>query len=185
MLSKQSPGSDTNNPKISSPKPWWGLLWWLSRKESACQCRWRGFDPWVKKIPWSRKWQPTSVSLPGISHGQRNLAGYSPWRHKASDKTSQLNDNKKADDSKEGWSLGQISQQLKWREDVMSYTVFFFWQNNAYKLICKSPVFSRNEAPAKTSSERPGERDTGLWNGPWLPPRSHKTHGCCSNRWCS
>ena len=35
-----------------------------------------GFDPWVKKIPWRRKWQPTPVFLPGESLGQRSLAGY-------------------------------------------------------------------------------------------------------------
>ena len=39
----------------------------------------QGFNPWVWKIPWSRKWQPTPVFLPGESHGQRSLAGYSPW----------------------------------------------------------------------------------------------------------
>ena len=33
----------------------------------------------IRKIPWKRKWQPTPVFLPGKSHGQRNLAGYSPW----------------------------------------------------------------------------------------------------------
>ena len=37
------------------------------------------FNPWVRKIPWRRKWQPTPVFLPGKSHGQRSLAGYSPW----------------------------------------------------------------------------------------------------------
>ena len=36
------------------------------------------FDPWVRKIPWRRKWQPTPILLPGESHGQRNLAGNSP-----------------------------------------------------------------------------------------------------------
>ena len=46
-----------------------------------------GFDPWVGKIPWRRKWQPTPVFLPGKSHGQRNLTGYSPWGHKESDMT--------------------------------------------------------------------------------------------------
>ena len=46
-----------------------------------------GFDPWVRKIPWSRAWQPTPVFLPGESHGQRSLAGYSPWGHKESDVT--------------------------------------------------------------------------------------------------
>ena len=40
------------------------------------------FSPWVGKIPWRRKWQPTAVFLPGESHGQRNLAGYGPWGHK-------------------------------------------------------------------------------------------------------
>ena len=36
-----------------------------------------GFDPWVRKIPWKRAWQPTPVVLPGESHGQRSLVGYS------------------------------------------------------------------------------------------------------------
>ena len=49
-------------------------------KESTCQYRRhrrRGFDPWVGKSPWRRKWQPTLVFLPGKSHGQRSLVGYS------------------------------------------------------------------------------------------------------------
>ena len=63
-------------------------------KESACNAEDTGdvdrFDPWVRKIPWSRKWQPTPVSLPGESHGQRRLVGDSPWGHKESDMTEQL-----------------------------------------------------------------------------------------------
>ena len=65
-----------------------------SGKESACQCRRHkgyvlnpGFKPWVWKIPWRRKWQPTPVFLPGKFHGQRSLAGYSPWGRKESDTT--------------------------------------------------------------------------------------------------
>ena len=46
-----------------------------------------GFDPWVRKIPWRRKWQPTPVFLPGKSHGPRSLAGYSLWGHKELDMT--------------------------------------------------------------------------------------------------
>ena len=46
---------------------------------AACQCRGCGFSPWVGKIPWCRKWRPTPVFLPEKSHGQRSLAGYSPW----------------------------------------------------------------------------------------------------------
>ena len=49
-----------------------------------------GFDPWVGKIPWRREWQPTPIFLPRKFHGQRNLAGYSPWGHKESDTTEGL-----------------------------------------------------------------------------------------------
>ena len=48
------------------------------------------FDPWVGKIPWRRKWQPTPVFLLGKSHGQRSLAGDSPWGYKESDTTEWL-----------------------------------------------------------------------------------------------
>ena len=58
-------------------EPW--LPRWLSGKESLWQCRRHGFNPWVRKIPWRRKWQPTPVFLPGESHGQRSLVGYSSW----------------------------------------------------------------------------------------------------------
>ena len=47
-------------------------------------------DPWVGKIPWRRKWQSTPVVLPGKFHGQRSLAGYSPWACKESGMTEQL-----------------------------------------------------------------------------------------------
>ena len=43
-----------------------------------------------REDPWRRKCQPTPVFLPGESHGQRSLAGYSPWGSKESDMTEQL-----------------------------------------------------------------------------------------------
>ena len=46
-----------------------------------------GFNPWIGKIPWRRAWKPTPVFLPGESHGQKSLVGYSPWSHKESDMT--------------------------------------------------------------------------------------------------
>ena len=61
--------------------------WWLSGKKIHLQCRSHrrpGFDPWVGKIPWRRKWQPTPVFLPGEFCGQRSLVGYSPWGCKES-----------------------------------------------------------------------------------------------------
>ena len=45
----------------------------------------RWFDPWVGKIPWRRKWQPTPIFLPGKFYGQRSLEGYSAWGRKESD----------------------------------------------------------------------------------------------------
>ena len=58
---------------------------------SIClQCMRPGFDPWVGKILWRKKWQPTPVLLPRKSHKQRSLVGYSPWGHKESDMTEQL-----------------------------------------------------------------------------------------------
>jgi len=49
---------------------------------------WRfGFDPWVRKIPWRRKWPLTPVFFPGKFHGQKNMAGYIPWGHKELDMT--------------------------------------------------------------------------------------------------
>ena len=54
-------------------------------KEYACQYRRCMFDPWVKRILWRRKWQPTPIFLPGKSYGQWSLAGYNPWGRKESD----------------------------------------------------------------------------------------------------
>ena len=59
------------------------LYWWLSCYRIGLQRRRPSFNLWVWKIPWRRKWQPTPVILPGISHGQRSLVGYSPWGHKS------------------------------------------------------------------------------------------------------
>ena len=67
-----------------------GLSQWVKSKECTCQCRRYGrygFDPWVSNTPWRRAWQPTPVSLPGESHGQRSPVGYSPRGHEESDVT--------------------------------------------------------------------------------------------------
>ena len=62
------------------------FIMWL-RFINTMSCGRLGFNPWVGKIPWRRKWQPTLVFLPGEFHEQRSLAGYSPWGHKQSDTT--------------------------------------------------------------------------------------------------
>ena len=66
-----------------------GLPWWLTGKEYACQAG----DDGVEKLFWWREWQPTPAFLPGESHGQRSLVGYSPWGHKESDTTEWLSNN--------------------------------------------------------------------------------------------
>ena len=55
---------------------------WLSSKRTHLPSRRPGFSPWVGKIPWRRKWQPTPVFLLGKSHGQRSLVDSSSWGHK-------------------------------------------------------------------------------------------------------
>ena len=62
----------------------------FSGRESTYQCRRCRFNPWVGKIPLSRKWQPTQVFLPGTFHGQRRLVGYTLWGRKGSDTTELL-----------------------------------------------------------------------------------------------
>ena len=67
-----------------------GFPWWLSSKESAydaedAECP--RFDPWIGKIPWRGKWQPTPVFLSGKSHGQRSLAGLQFMGSQESDTT--------------------------------------------------------------------------------------------------
>ena len=69
------------NPKLLIDFPSW-RSWWLSWGRTHLQCRRPGFHPWVGKIPWRRKWQPTPVFLPRESHGQRSLVGCSPRGHK-------------------------------------------------------------------------------------------------------
>ena len=62
-----------------------GFLGGANNKVPAYQCRRHkrcGFNSWVRKIPWRKTWQPTLVFLPGESHGEKSLAGYSQWEHK-------------------------------------------------------------------------------------------------------
>ena len=65
-----------NLPILRSAMPKSGCPRWLTGKESGCQYRRHELDPWVRKIPWRKKWQPTPVFLPGESHGRRSLMGY-------------------------------------------------------------------------------------------------------------
>ena len=101
-----------------------GLPRWLSGKESACQCRRskrRWFDdPWVRKIPWRWEWQPTTVFMPGKSHGQRSLTGYSWWDHKELDRTENNTHNNK---------ISIISNNFLWTHKYISKNKKFSIEN--------------------------------------------------------
>ena len=107
--------------------------WWLSGKESACQGRRHRFDPWGGKIFWRRKWQPTSVFLPGKSHGQRNLVGYSPWGHKKSDTI-------------EGLSIHAISFTEKRKNSSLKWWWGSFWHQQIVKKIQQGLCSSGKES---------------------------------------
>ena len=77
------------SPFWTSPLFHVGHPWWSDGK--VCLQYWRPeFNPWVGKICWRRKWQPTPVFLPGKSHGWRSMVGYSPWGCKKLATTEQL-----------------------------------------------------------------------------------------------
>ena len=78
------PTGDTGLPRVTR------LPWWLRRQSVCLQGGRPRFDPWVGKISWSRKWQPTPVLLPGTFYGRRSLVGYSPWGRKELDTTERL-----------------------------------------------------------------------------------------------
>ena len=70
--------------------PAWGFLGGSDGQDICLQCERPGFDPWLGKIPWRRAWQPAPVFLPGESHGQGSLVGYSPWGCQELDMTERL-----------------------------------------------------------------------------------------------
>ena len=88
---------------INTPQPWGSssdCIWYLIDRTQGFpsdsvvknvpvmqEHRRCGFDPWVGKILWRRAWKPTPVFLPGESHEQKSLEGYSPWGHKELDRT--------------------------------------------------------------------------------------------------
>ena len=91
-----------------------GLSWWLSGKELTCQCRRYAFNPWVRKIPWRRKGQPTPVFLLEKSHAQRSLVGYSPW----------------------GWK--RIRHDVMTKQQLIAYDCFLLPLKNVVKCVRKA-----------------------------------------------
>ena len=93
-LSLSSPSGARRLHKLWADFPYLSQVMLVNRPENCSDLsQWRGFpgdstiknlpanefDPWVRNIPWKRKWQPFPVFLPGKSRGLKRLAGYSPW----------------------------------------------------------------------------------------------------------
>ena len=79
--------STSKKPPGSFPGGFPGSIVVENPSANAGDTRDMGLIPWLRKIPWRRKWQPIPVFLPEIVHGERSLVGYSPWGHKESDMT--------------------------------------------------------------------------------------------------
>ena len=167
-----------------------GLPWWLRGKESVCQCRRHGFDPWVRKTPGRRKWQPTPVFLPGELHGQRRLTGCSPRGHKESDTTEQLTTTiyslfscEKIDQH----DLVQITRGgnpeisthiLKGRGGILLFPpenpLYFSWSDD-------QPQTTFIRPPPGGKTEKPDEKILGTWRPCW----SHQTQVQAAYLWTS
>ena len=90
-------------------------------KKILLQCRRCWFESWVGKIPWRRGWQPTPVFLPGESHGQRSVAGYSPWGGKELDMT-------------------KVTEHM-FRVKIKSYMIFKIWVPLCFLYYCQINIY--------------------------------------------
>ena len=86
-------------------------------------------DPQVGNIPWRRKWQPTPVFLPRISHGQRNLVGYSPWGRKESDTSTHTQSRRRKKCWFNPWDR-KIPWSRKWQPTPVFLPVKFHGQKS-------------------------------------------------------
>ena len=87
------------------------------------QSRRSRFDPWIRKIPWRWEWQPNPVFLPGKSHGQRSLEGYSPWSHKESDTTEHTHTH-----------THLLNVSVKFVTALLLFDVLAFWPHGMWDL---------------------------------------------------
>jgi len=82
-------------------------------------------DPWVTKIPWRRKWLATPVFLPGKSHGQKSLVGYSPQGHKESDATEHQEKTKSGGNSMYPFCIATLKKQFCYLKTWLKITRIF------------------------------------------------------------
>ena len=90
------------------------------RERIFLRCRRHGLDPWVGKIPWRRKWHPTPLFLPGKSHGQRSLAGCSPWGRKRGRQDLATKQQQRL-----FWCHMEVATETIWPTELKIFTVIF------------------------------------------------------------
>ena len=101
---RQWPFEGWSSPQSGPKTRIWRRVHQVAQSLRQCRrLRKHRLNPWVRKIPWRRRWQPTPVFLPGKFLGQRSLAGYSPWDCRESDTTERLNHNNKESGSLLAW----------------------------------------------------------------------------------
>ena len=132
------------------------------------------FHPWVMKIHWRKKWQHTPILLPGKFHGQRSLAGYSPWGCKTLDTTkhAQLSTNREAggraqiveiQTSAEGTGLegAAVSEEdTTWllprvMENLLTGFSCYHEKAEESHRICGSPSFFQPLCPPRLTASQP------------------------------
>ena len=136
------------------------------------------FNPWVGKMPWRRKWQPTPVPLPGKSHGQRSLVGCSPWSHKESDTTEHLHFAFTFEDKTPPWPIqtlfGSMTFLTQWPESRFVHFPQFGLSGLKYDLKQHDSLWLQNEIILSSESEScsivsDSLRPHGL-HSPWNSP---------------
>ena len=137
-------------------------------KESTCQCRRHRrlrFNPWIRKVPRRRIWQLTPVLLPGEFHGQRSLAGYSPWGRKETDTT----------EHRGGWNSGLASNSVSSSSRRNGPTLCWIfclvqWKTSSFHStdLCPSLCRPEDRWVLTTSDGEPGVHSACLISSPQL-----------------
>ena len=126
------------------------------QQKPTCQCR---RHRRCRFYPWSRKWQPTPVLLPGESHGQRNLAGYNPWGCKESNLTEHALKGPSLSLAVSSGFLARVSCPSPWISRT-TWDISISLKTTQTFDICES-YFSH--FPSSSSGPKPNSRALILW----------------------
>ena len=174
-----------------------GLPWCLNGKKFACHCRRCGFDPWVRKIPWRRKWQPTLVFLPRKYHVQRIWWAAAHGVAKESDATQWLHNSNccsLASRAQEHllpphspvakWTMSSESAKQKPEPSVVLISLIMCFAGWGWGVLCF--VLGNHETHATLRlRERSQEGDLDSWHIPFPISLMEQTFFMSSHGWDS